>query len=228
MNRALLELQEIDNTLTNLTREKTRLDDGTNARAARDTLERALAEATKALQKTTSERTARELELQTAETKIALQQKRMMNASSAHEISALERDIAALGRARGDLDEAILELMDAGETLASQVASLEKQLENAKKTVETTENDFALETARLERSLKAARTRREEAEAVLAPAEREKFAAFAKKFGGVAVAKIVKGNCSACGAAILQFTLNEAKNQEFPTCEGCGRLIFVD
>jgi predicted nucleic acid-binding Zn-ribbon protein len=228
MNRALLELQEVDNTLTNLKREKAHLDDGTQARAKRDELEKAVAAATQESHKILGERTARELELQTAETKIALQQKRMMNASSAHEISALERDIAALGRARGDLDEAILELMDKGETVAAQLEALQKQLKAAKAQVESVESSFALDSARLDRSLAAARTRRDEAAAQLSPAELEKFEAFAKKFHGVAVAKVVKGNCSACGAAILPFTLREAKSQDFPTCEGCSRLIFVE
>ncbi|RYG64859.1 hypothetical protein EON80_18420 [bacterium] len=227
MNRALLELQEVDNKLANLKREKSHLDDGTAARAKRDELEKAVAGATQQSHKILGERTARELELQTAETKIALQQKRMMNASSAHEITALERDIAALGRARSDLDEAILELMDSGETVAAQLAALQKQLAAAKTQVESVESNFAAETARLDRSLKATTVEREEAAKALSPTELAKFDAFAKKFHGVAVASIEKGNCSACGAAILPFTLREAKSQEFPTCEGCGRLIFV-
>jgi hypothetical protein len=228
MNRALLELQEIENSIVALTREKAQLDDGTQARAARDSLVAAVAETAAQVQKTASARQASELELKTAEDKIAKQQARLMNASSSHDIAALQRDIDALGRARGDLDEAILNLMDEGETLSAQLSTLEKQLETAKTRVETTETNFADESARLERSLAAARARREEAATVLSPAERAKFADFAKKHGGVAVSKVVKGNCSACGAAILQFTLREAKNQEFPTCEGCGRLIFVD
>jgi predicted nucleic acid-binding Zn-ribbon protein len=228
MNRALLELQEVDNKLASLGREKAHLDDGTAARAKRDELEKAVAAATQQSHKNLGDRTARELELQTAETKIALQQKRLMNASSAHEITALERDIAALGRARGDLDEAILELMDAGETIAAQLSALQKQLATAKSQVESIESHFALETARLDRSLAATRADRETAAAALSPAELQKFDTFAKKFGGVAVSKVVKGNCSACGAAILPFTLREAKSQDFPTCEGCSRLIFVE
>ncbi len=228
MNRALLELQEIDNQIITFTRELSRLDDGTNARAARDEIERNLAQTTLESQKNSAARAGAELELQTAETKIALQQKRLMNASSAHEITALERDIAALGRARGDLDENILNLMDAGETLAAQIAKLEAQLQKTRAQVEKIETDFADESARLGRSLKAARERRSVAADVLAPLESEKFADFAKRFGGVAVSKVVKGNCSACGSAILQFTLREAKNQQFPTCENCGRLIFVE
>ncbi|HEX8463936.1 MAG TPA: hypothetical protein VF627_04895 [Abditibacterium sp.] len=228
MNRALLELQEIENSLVALTREKAHLDDGTAARAARDTLEKAVAETVAKAQKTASARLSKELELKTAEDKIARQQGRLMSASSAGDVAALQRDIDALGRARGDLDEAILNLMDEGETLAAQVAELEKQLAAAKTQVESTETHCAAESARLERALSAARTRRDEAAAALSPAELAKFIDFAKKHGGVAVSKVVKGNCSACGAAILQFTLREAKNQDFPTCEGCGRLIFVE
>ncbi|PQV63257.1 putative nucleic acid-binding protein, contains Zn-ribbon domain [Abditibacterium utsteinense] len=228
MNRALLELQEIDNQITSFTRDKSRLDDGTNARAARDEIAKNLAQTTLESQKSSAARAGAELELQTAETKIALQQKRLMNASSAHEITALERDIAALGRARGDLDENILTLMDAGETLSAQIAQLEAQLQKTRAQVEKIETDFADNSARLERSLKAAREKRVEAQSALSPAENEKFEAFAKKLDGVAVSKVIKGNCSVCGAAILQFTLREAKNQQFPTCENCGRLIFVE
>jgi predicted nucleic acid-binding Zn-ribbon protein len=228
MNRALLELQEVDNSITNLTREKAHLDDGSAALAARDTLEKAVADAVMRSQKTAAGLADKEMELKTAEDKIARQQSRMMNASSAHEITALQRDIEALGRARGDLDEAILTYMDEGETIASQLADLEAQLEKAKAAVQVIEENFANDTARLERSLAAARANRVEAAAKLSPAETEKFNSFAKKHAGVAVAKAVKGNCSACGAEIIAFTLREAKSQEFPTCEGCGRLIYVE
>lgn len=228
MNRALLELQEIDNALAALTREKTALDGGTAARGARATLEIAVAEAVAHSQRISAERSARELELKSAEEKIARQQSRLMSASSPHEISALQRDIEALSKARGDLDEALLNLMDEGETQNAQLATFQKQLKSAQSEVESVEARFASETARLGRELALSRARREEAEKALAPAEREKFAAFALKFGGIAVSKVVKGNCSACGAAILPFTLREAKNQQFPTCEGCGRLIFIE
>ncbi len=228
MNRALLDLQEIDNQIAAFSRDLSRLDDGSAARAARAAIETELAQTEAAAQKNGAARAGAELELQTAETKIALQQKRLMNASSAHEITALERDITALGRARGDLDENILTLMDAGETLDTKIAALRAQAAKTSAQVEKIEADFALHSAQLQRSLKAARERRVIAAGELSPLESEKFAAFAQRFGGVAVSKVVKGNCSACGAAILQFTLREAKNQAFPTCENCGRLIFVE
>lgn len=228
MNRALLELQEIDNQIATYTRDLGRLDDGTAASAALAQLEQTRAQTLVASQKNAAARAGAELELQTAETKIALQQKRMMNASSAHEISALERDIAALGRARGDLDENILILMDEGDTLSAQIAELERKIAVSNAQIEQIEENFETENGRLERSLKAAREGRVGAQAALSPPEAEKYAVLARKFGGVAVARSVKGNCSACGAAVLQFTLREAKNQEFPTCEGCGRLIYVD
>lgn len=227
MNRAMLELQEVDNVLTALARAVAHLDDGTQARGARDTLQLAVHEAVVKSQATSAQRAVRELELQSAEEKIARQQSRLMNASSAHEITALQRDIEALGRARSDLDEAILNLMDEGETASLHLASLEAQLKDARAQAERVEAHFSREAARLEGELAQTRQQRVAAQARLSPAEGEKYAVFAKKFGGVAVASVVKGNCSACGAAILTFTLREAKNQEFPTCEGCGRLIFV-
>ena len=60
------------------------------------------------------------------------------------------------------------------------------------------------------------------------PAEKAKYDASAKAHQGVAVSKVLRGCCSACGAAILPFTLREAKTLEYPTCENCGRLLFVE
>lgn len=228
MNRILLQLQEIDSKLSQLARERAKLDDGTLARAKRDALQAELGDARAQVASNQTLRGHKETDLKTTEDKIARQQKRVMTVSSTNEISALERDIEGLSRARGDLDETILELMDAGETLAARVANLEKSLAGAEAEVARIEADFKLDVARIQAAAAAKRAERPSVETQLSPGEQTRYNEAFKRFGGVAIAKVVGGNCSACGAAILPFTLREAKSQEFPKCEGCNRLIFIE
>lgn len=228
MNRILLQLQEIDSHLAQWARERAKLDDGTQARAKRDALNAELGNARAEMAANQTLRSQKETDLKTTEDKIARQQKRVMTVSSTNEISALERDIGGLNGARGDLDEAILELMDAGETLDARVATLEKSFVDAQAEVARVEADFKRDVARLNTLSAAKRAERPAIESQLSPAEIARYNEAFKRFGGVAIATIVKGNCSACGTTILPFTLREAKNQEFPKCEGCNRLIFIE
>ncbi len=228
MNRALLELQELDSSLLALVREKNKLDNGDNARAKRDGIAAELAATKEKLATCERTRSQKEDELSATEKKIELQKKRLMSVSSAHEITALERDITGLSNARGGLDEDILTLMDEGETLTAQVGRLGRMLAVAQTQVEEVEANFASEGKRIVALYTARKASRPKIEEELSPAEQTRYATAFKKFGGIEISKIINGNCSACGTNILPFTLNEAKKQEFPTCEGCGRLIYID
>jgi predicted nucleic acid-binding Zn-ribbon protein len=228
MNRKLFELQEIDTHLSNLKRERSKLDDGTHARGERDTLQRAFDEERTRLSTLTSDRNDKELQLKSAEEKIARQQSRLMNATSAHEVTALQRDIKALTAQRGDFEEGILNLMDEVESSTQKVMELERELSAAIAVVTDIEANFARETSRLEAELEAARKQREIIAAQLDVDALSKYNESAKRGGGVAVAHPDKGNCSACGMALTPFNLREAKSQQWPTCESCGRLLFIE
>jgi uncharacterized protein len=228
MNRLLFELQNFDSLITKLKRERSKLDDGTHARSERDTLQKAFDEERTRLSNLNTERSDKELQQKSTEEKLARQQSRLMNATSAHEVTALQRDIAALQKQRGDLDEAILMLMDDIEQSSTRLAELEKELDEKSATTTDVEHQFTQEVLRLEKELESAKEKREEIAAQLSEAELKKYNDVAAKHGGVAVAHPEKGNCSACGMALTPFNLKEAKTQQWPTCESCGRLLFVE
>lgn len=228
MTPSLLELQNADNHIARLHRERARLDDGTAARADRDTLQSARDEAAAAFNTVSSQRTAKEDEQKDIENKIARSNTRLMQASSAHEVTALERDLKGLGARRGELDEAILELMDETETAAAHLADVEDKLRAAVAHTIEIEKQFAREAARLEAELVAAVAARDEVQQTIDPPSLKKYQEYAKRFGGVAVAHPEKGNCSACGMALTPFNLKEAKTQDWPTCENCSRLLYIE
>jgi predicted nucleic acid-binding Zn-ribbon protein len=228
MNRLLFELQNADYLITKLKRDRTKLNDGTHARSERDTLQKAFDEERTKLSNLNSERSDKELQLKAAEEKLARQQSRLMNASNAHEVTALQRDIAAIQKQRGDFDEAILMLMDEIEESSTRLKQLETELGEKSRATVDVEQQFNKEVARLENELQAAQAEREQLSAQLSAAELKKYTDVAAKHAGVAVAHPEKGNCSACGMALTPYSLKEAKLQEWPTCESCGRLLFVE
>jgi predicted nucleic acid-binding Zn-ribbon protein len=228
MNRLLWDLQQTDNLITRLKRERSKLDDGTHARSERDTVQRARDESKAQLNTLNSQRSDKETELQATEEKIARQNSRLMNAKNAHEVTSLQRDIQALGNARSDLDEAVLMLMDEIETTSNQLVELEKQL--VEHNVQTTriERNFASETKRIDREIEEAFAMRKEVTAQLDADALKMYDEVTRLRHGVAVAVVENGNCSVCGNALTPFNLRDAKTQTWPTCENCERLLFIE
>lgn len=227
MNRQLFDLQEMDNHLARLKRERNKLDDGSHARGEHDTLQHAFDQERTHLSGLNGDRTDRELQLKSNEEKIARQQSRLMNAKSSHEITALERDIKALKNQHGDFDEAILILMDEVEQSSTRLKEIESQLRQKTVELQEIEAAFARDCERLESEMDAQRRERETLASQIAPEQLAKYSEVAKSHGGVAVTHSQNGNCSACGMALTPFNLREAKTQTWPTCESCNRLLFI-
>lgn len=227
MDARLKDLGQADGHITALEREKSRLDEGATARAARDAVARELEAARKQLADYEGQKSAREDEQRTAEAKIKQQGSRLMSASSSHQVEALQRDIEGFGRRRGELDEAILMLMDDIEGAAKRVQILESQLAQHKAVVAQVEETFADESGRIAASLKVQHARRDEFRSAIDASELARYDASARKHGGVAVSWVLSGNCSGCGTELTPFNLKEVRTQEWPTCENCGRLLLA-
>jgi predicted nucleic acid-binding Zn-ribbon protein len=151
-----------------------------------------------------------------------------MSAKSGHEITALERDLKALAVQRSNADEAILGLMDDVEISSQRLGELGEQLKLKNAELTEIEAAFAREAARLEAEMDARRGEREAIASNLSPEEKRHYDEHAKQGAGVAVTHPQNGNCSVCGMTLTPFNLREAKTQTWPTCESCGRLLFVE
>lgn len=226
--RSLFELQQIDNTMLRLQREKSRLDDGSALRADRETLQKAISIEEANLGTHNRAREDAESELKTREDKLRTQQVRLMNAKSSHEITSLQRDIEGITKSRGAFDEAILVAMDESETTSKKLDGLRAQLENTNSQLAEVEANFESETSRVNGELKAAAIERNAAATKLDEDEREKYDAVARKRGGVAVCSDNGGNCSVCGMTLTPHNIKEAKTETWPTCESCERLLFIE
>lgn len=226
--RSLFELQKIDNTMLRLQREKSRLNDGSALRAERDTLQKAIAVEEESLNTSNRARIAAEEELKTREDKIKTQQTRLMNAKTSHEITSLQRDIDGITKSRGELDEAILIAMDESETTSKELDALRAELADISSRLIEVETNFQSETERMNTELKAAAIERNASAAKIDEDDLETYATVARKHAGVAIAEVQNGNCSVCGMMITPYNLKEAKTLEWPICESCTRLLYVE
>ena|GEM_PF-1929276 len=227
ISKQLFDLQEIDTHLARLSRERAALDDGSAARANLEILEKALREQEQKLDELNAARIASEEDLQARETKLTTQQTRLMNAKSAHEVQSLERDIAALTSARGELDEKVLLLMEEIEQVSAKQDDLRSQHEKQREELMQIEAQFAAETARIDGEQGQLREQREAQFAALSAVEQKKYEDTAARHHGIAVVHNENGSCSACGTALTPFILKSAKTEDWPTCESCRRLLFV-
>jgi predicted nucleic acid-binding Zn-ribbon protein len=220
-------LQEIDNHITRLKRERENLDNGDRTRAEKDTLAAALAEQEAQLNLLNTNRISLEADLEAREAKLNTQQTRLMNAKSSHEVQSLERDIAALTTARGELDEKVLLLMDDIDHCAAKLDELRAQYQEKENLLNDIESTFASETARIDGGSATLREQRDTLFATLSPVEQTKYETTASRHHGIAVAHLHDGACSACGTALTPFNLKSAKSEQWPTCESCRRLLYV-
>lgn len=227
MNRVLLELQGLDTQTLSLARARKALDDGSRARAERATMEQILEAARAEAKGIAQTRRSKEGESEAIDAKMTRQKARLASSSSAGDVAALERDLVGLSHARGELDEAILGLMDKGEGLDKKVKALETELREREIEAERIEKEFARRAAELDEQIAAKRAARPAIAEKLTPAESEKYGAAFKKFNGLGVSETINGACSACGTSLSRDFLRDAVRETFPQCESCGRLIFV-
>jgi len=227
MNRFLLELQGLDTQILSLARARKALDDGTRTRLERDGMTRLLEAARAEAKGVAQTRKGKEGESEAIDAKITRQKARLGSSSSAGDVAALERDLVGLSHARGELDEAILELMDESEGLDKKIKALETELRAREAEVERTETEFTRRGAQLDGQIAEKRAARPAIAGKLSPAESEKYGAAFKKFNGLGVSEAINGACSACGTSLSRDFLRDAVREVFPQCESCGRLIFV-
>jgi len=227
MNRVLLELQGLDTQILSLARARKALDDGTRARSERDATAQLLETARAEAKSVAQTRRAKEGESEAIDAKMTRQKARLESSSSAGDVAALERDLVGLSHARGELDEAILELMDESEGVDKKIKALETELRAREGEAEHIDKEFARRTAELDGQIAQKRAARPAIAGKLTPAESEKYEAAFKKFNGLGVSEAISGACSACGTSLSRDFLRDAVREAFPQCESCGRLIFV-
>lgn len=225
----LWDLQQIDNEIYRLKRERSRLDNGAALRQAFDAAVKAAEELDARLRKLRSELTDAELEEKRVEGKKADFERRLYQGkvTNPKELTAMEQEIAMLGRQRGRLDETILTLMDAIETTAGELEAAKAKRDQSESRWREQDELFRGETARLDTELAALAPRREAAAKALEPATLARYENLRGRLSNVAVARYTEGTCGGCHTIVAPMV--GRRLQETPSyiyCENCSRFLI--
>ena len=141
---------------------------------------------------------------------------------------AVQHEIAGVAGKRGDLETAVLEILDSEEQLAAERPALEHALAKAER--ETGEHLAKLDTeeARLAGLIADLDRRRAEGEQPLDPAARTRYQKIRASKGGRAVVAIANGACGGCARNLTPHAQQDARKRDrLLMCDGCGRLMLL-
>jgi hypothetical protein len=173
-----------------------------------------------------SDKTSGELDL--AQQRLATEENRLYAGGlSARDADYMRREVEMLRRKKSEMEDRLLELMEARE---QQEAAL-RVLESAVEVLAAEKGGFEGVIAEAWREIDAELARREASKADIVPLVEEGLLALYEdlrplKDGGVAVARLVEGVCGACHLTLTAAEQLEVKATDPPRCLHC-RCILV-
>jgi predicted nucleic acid-binding Zn-ribbon protein len=224
----LWNLQQIDTEMYRLKREKSRLDDGAALRQSFEAEARTVDELEARRRKLHADMADAELELKRIEAKKADFERRLYQGkvTNPKELTAMEQEIAMLGRQRGRLDETVLTLMDGIETTTTELAQATARRAETETQWRDQDERFRRETARLDAELAALGPRREAAAKALEPPTLARYENLRGRLSNVAVAHLVDSTCSACHTHMASGIVRKLQEgQSYVYCENCTRFL---
>jgi uncharacterized protein len=225
----LRNLQQIDTEIYGLKRERGRLDDGAALRQVFETAARGVDALEARLRKLRTDLADAELELKRIEGKKADFERRLYEGKTTNpkELTAMEQEIAMLGRQRGRLDESVLTLMESIETTATELTEATARRNEAEARWRTQDERYRRETARIDAELAALSPRRDAAAKLLAPPTLARYENLRSRLSNVAVAHLVDSTCSACHMHMASgFARKIQAGESYIYCESCTRFLI--
>lgn len=173
------------------------------------------------------ERKQKEIDLVAQEEKLVKLKSRTTEIKTNKEYHALLAEIEAAKGVKGDLEEALLLLMD-------QVDQVKVEVDERKKLVEAEEKQAAAEQKRLEDELASIGDGLKQVEEKLKEAEGRLPSRLLKEFhhlrslrGGLAVVAVKDGACQGCRLAVPpQLYADVRKNEKVLSCTYCQRFLY--
>ncbi|RCV50428.1 zinc ribbon domain-containing protein [Marinitenerispora sediminis] len=232
--RRLLDLQELDTTLAQLTHRARTLPEI----AELERLDARLAELRNALVVVETElgdlgREQRKAEADVEQVRArAERDSRRLAAgqvSSPKELEGLQSEIASLQRRQGELEEIVLDVMERREDADARRAELAKDLEAAEQERHTTEERRSTSLSEIRADAAGVRDRRARVAAEVPDDLLAFYTKLRDQYGGVAAAPLRYGRCEGCKLALSTAELNEIRgslSDEVVRCENCRRILI--
>jgi len=148
--------------------------------------------------------------------------------SAPRELTALQEEIAALGRRQRALEDKLLELMEEAEPVEAELLSLDDERAELDTIAVNLTADLAEAEAEIDTALTALTSRRFDA-AIPVPSDLlSDYEKLRDRLGGIGVARLVGNRCGGCHLTLSAVEVDRIKHvtpDEVVHCEECGRLL---
>jgi predicted nucleic acid-binding Zn-ribbon protein len=193
-------------------------------------LEVALAQARAVLAEVGKRQAALEHELAQVESKLAEDQSRLYSGTVGiiRELQALQTEVDALKRRKGDLEDRVLEVLDEREPLDNGAAALEAEQEKVFDEAGEVEGLVVAAQAEIDVVLASEVGARAAAADGLPPAVVAEYDRLRARLGGIGAAPLVNGRCGGCHLSLSASELDALRRQPpdaLLCCEQCGRIL---
>lgn len=226
---ALLNLQQIDRQLQRAKRAQAGLDNGSAAETAATTARNNYEAKNAGLHRASGDLKDCELKLAALEQKLKLYEQKLYQGTitNAKELANIEKEIAALGRQRSDLDGKILELMDEVDQKKREAESALNESKAATTALDCAREQFTCDYDRYKQEIESLGKERAQAQALVNdPQILKRYDEIRAKSGGVGVVQIANQNCGGCNMTLPTAQIKQVKDgEELQICENCGRIL---
>lgn len=227
----LLGLQRIDSGLTRAIAHREALDDGSAARGRVLEASTSLEETRHRLTSGHSRQKVLELEIQSLYAKRRKIEADMYSGriGNPKELSAMQDDVASLGRHADHLEGEVLELLEQAEHIGVEHQEAEQRLAQAQADLARILEEFRLSSVAIDEEIASLTAARQENAADIGEDLLRRYERLREKKGGLAVVAVRGGVCEGCHVTVPDRLLSRLERDEelVATCDGCGRLLTV-
>lgn len=152
---------------------------------------------------------------------------RMNRIKNIKELQALQREIDLIKQGNGVLEEEIIRLLEEVEAGAASLQEKVEDLSRVEKEWEEKRQELKSHTHKIEESIAAASTVRQQIASSLEPNLLSRYELIFSRRGGTAVVAVSDGICQGCYMNIPPQLLNETiKSESLTMCPSCHRILF--
>lgn len=226
----LIKLQEMDGQLDALQQAKAGIvPQREKVQAEIQSLSAHLDETKKSLTQVQVEKKNLELDIEARDQAMRKSSSELNNAKSNEVYKGLLSQIEDAKKAKAELEDKVLELMERMEQLQKESKEREKELQQNKGSLEKKVTDLEAEDARLQGEFDQKKAERDAFAESLPRDIRDRYEGVHRGRRGFAAVVPIKGMiCGGCRTTLPPQTLNDVmKGKDIVVCEGCSRILYI-
>jgi len=224
----MIEIQQLDKEIDRLEERKVFLSQAVRAKRQKlnERIE-ALEEIKRELESCTKVRRHNDRELQAKEMELMEHQGKLLRVKDNKEYTALQFEIAEIKEEKSSLETEILLLLEKEDAIAQRTEELSKEIDRDEQKVAHQEAQNSKEIESLNGKISKLTDVRQGIAKGIDNDVLARYERLRKGKGGLAIVAVENNACGGCNLSLPPQLVNELKrNDQFLTCENCGRILY--